>query len=200
MGEEFCKYRERLIDYVDGDVSQEEKEAIEEHLAACAECAAYVESVKRVYELASRDRVPEPPPAYWLHFLSNVRRRATERRRRLIFVLAPGIAAIAVVVLLVAYFAGGERIDPYSYLVTDLTGEAGSVYVGDEFIVSEIFSAEIDQDLDELDEYLMDRESLIEIIDSLDEDERQEFVTTLMGVLNRQGNLIQSRDYQRREC
>ncbi len=53
-----------LSDYIDGSVSQEEREAIELHLAHCEICSAILDSVHNILVLTADDRVFRLPVGY----------------------------------------------------------------------------------------------------------------------------------------
>lgn len=54
-------WTDRLSDYIDGDVTGEERRAIEAHLAACDECAGALDDLRRIVAAAGtlEDRAPE---------------------------------------------------------------------------------------------------------------------------------------------
>ena len=53
-----------LSDYIDGSVSQEEREAIELHLAHCEICSAILDSVHNILVLTADDRVFRLPVGF----------------------------------------------------------------------------------------------------------------------------------------
>lgn len=55
-------WTERLSEYLDGDLSTAERDACEQHLAGCAECARMLEELKAV-AAAARALPAAPPPA-----------------------------------------------------------------------------------------------------------------------------------------
>lgn len=55
-------WTERLSEYLDGDLSTAERDACEQHLAGCAECARVLEELKGI-TAAARALPPTPPPA-----------------------------------------------------------------------------------------------------------------------------------------
>jgi len=56
------QWTDRLSEYVDGELTDEERYAVESHLAGCESCAATVEDLKQVMERA-RAMGPRPPHA-----------------------------------------------------------------------------------------------------------------------------------------
>jgi hypothetical protein len=148
---------ERLIDFVERDFVEREvagaeareTQQIEQHLAFCPECSAYVDSLKATFALAGADKVPEQPDGYWRSFEADVRRRARiqapEKQRalgravgralghrwRIALVLSPGLAvALAFVLSLVLtgpqaprYVAGDAASDVPGSLASDLASD-----------------------------------------------------------------------------
>jgi len=55
----------RLMAYLDGEMSVEERAWMEEHLAACPRCQADVRAYGRMRDLSRRLRFREPPPEFW---------------------------------------------------------------------------------------------------------------------------------------
>jgi predicted anti-sigma-YlaC factor YlaD len=53
-----------LSDYIDGSVSQEERDAIELHLEHCEICSAILDSVHNILVLTADDRVFRLPVGY----------------------------------------------------------------------------------------------------------------------------------------
>jgi len=69
--------RHLLDDYVTGDLSEDARAPVADHIATCAACSAEVESLKRVLAQASQlPKSADPPPEAW----SNIR-AAIERDR-----------------------------------------------------------------------------------------------------------------------
>jgi anti-sigma factor RsiW len=52
---------DRLGDYVDGDLDVRSRDAVENHLDQCPECAAFFASYKHVVDSAAELREPEQP-------------------------------------------------------------------------------------------------------------------------------------------
>jgi anti-sigma factor RsiW len=70
-----------LDDYATGDLSDEARPAVEEHIAACALCAAEVESLKQI--LARAAELPKsiaPPPDAWSQIRSVIARDESAAR------------------------------------------------------------------------------------------------------------------------
>jgi anti-sigma factor RsiW len=87
---------ERLSDLADGALAPAERDAVERHLAACAECHADAEALRRVLALAAAaPRGVEPPPEVWTGVRGQLAPRPA-RVRQLLWRRAPVLAAAAV--------------------------------------------------------------------------------------------------------
>ena len=184
MNEDRHPKREELIDFVEGDLSQREIEQIESHLETCRECASYVESLRRAYSLLTGDSVPEPAPAYFVHLAQRVRKQARSRRTRRLWVLVPG-AAVAALVLMI-FLRGGQvslpEPDSIDLLLAQMnTGEVVESLSGsstyDEFL--EVAS----DDIAVLEEYVTEGDNLYGLLDALSEEEREDLVSEIIDVM-----------------
>jgi hypothetical protein len=54
-----------LHDYLDGELSSDQKEGVENHLAACERCRLEFEALKRLKVALSRVETPNPGPVYF---------------------------------------------------------------------------------------------------------------------------------------
>jgi len=101
---------ERLSAYVDGDLAGEELAAAEAHLAACAECRAAVQDLRRVVGLAQA--LDDRPPAadLWPGIAARIGAARADvlpfapRRRRIVFSI-PQLAAAGIALAFLS--AGG---------------------------------------------------------------------------------------------
>jgi hypothetical protein len=71
--------RERLSAYLDGELSLDERAAVEAHLAACGECTGFLARLSGADDAASALPV-EPPEGYFDSFAGRVRARLEGRR------------------------------------------------------------------------------------------------------------------------
>ncbi|MFZ1947272.1 MAG: zf-HC2 domain-containing protein [bacterium] len=197
--------REDLIDFVDGGIAEGECRRVSEHLAACRECRAYVDSLRQTLEAAAEDAVPEQSEAYWTQFESVVRRRAgleatgggaratggRMRWLRLAPVLAPGaVVAVALVLALVrlhgpVYFT--PDVEPP--LESMATGEIASSIADDEVLGDMVVEA-AGEDITSIEEYLLETESLDDLIDGLADEEQRELATRLEDILEQKGTKL----------
>ena len=199
MREHSCMSESSLIDYVDGEVTDDERLSIEKHLEQCARCAAYVESLRRTLAAVAADKVPEPPPGYWEHFERNVRNRIEAKRRRFRLVLIPGLAGAAVCVLLVVLYTwvpvepGGDMEMVIAEINTSEVTEEVLLESG----MEALFLGQIGSDAGLLDEYLLETGTLPEIVDGLSEDEERDFINKLSSIMEPTGC---AHEIERKEC
>jgi anti-sigma factor (TIGR02949 family) len=60
-----CKHVwSQVSDYIDGTVTQEEREAIERHLANCRHCSAVMDSTRNILVLVGDSRTFEVPVGF----------------------------------------------------------------------------------------------------------------------------------------
>ena len=73
--------RHLLDDYVTGDLTEEARAPVEEHVAGCALCGAEVESLKRILTRAGElPKSIEPPPDAWSNIRSTISRDESAMR------------------------------------------------------------------------------------------------------------------------
>jgi anti-sigma factor RsiW len=109
------EWTDKLSDYLDGELSADERRAVDAHLKTCAECAAVLDDLERIVARAQgiADTVRPPSADLWPGVASRIeasrrvvplsRRRAAKSERRISFTL-PQLAAAAA---LVAAVSGG---------------------------------------------------------------------------------------------
>ena len=67
--------RHLLDDYVTGDLTEEARAPVEEHIASCALCGAEVESLRRILTRAGElPKSIDPPPDAWSNIRSTISR------------------------------------------------------------------------------------------------------------------------------
>src|SRR2546426_10489799 len=92
------EHTDKLSDYLDGELPDEERRAIESHLAGCAHCAAVLADLKRVIARAQALE-PRPPQAdLWGAVAAHIEHSAGrivafEPRRRISFTFPQALAA-----------------------------------------------------------------------------------------------------------
>ncbi|MBI1849431.1 MAG: zf-HC2 domain-containing protein [Planctomycetes bacterium] len=94
------RFTDRLSDYLDGDVSPNERREIDAHLAQCASCRAVLEELRAVVRRAKEIGANPPEPSHdgWPRVASEIGVRGTSRRGPYVLVaLAAAAAVIAIV-------------------------------------------------------------------------------------------------------
>lgn len=190
-----CISEDRLIDFVMGEVRDDEAAGIEEHIRQCPECGAAIDSLRRTLDIAALDRVPEPEPAYWAHFAGNVahriRDRAERRKRRFRLVLMPGLAAAAACVLLVVVFTR-TQVEPVGD-VENIIAEINTSVVTEQVLlesgVDALLLGQFGADANVLDDYLLETGNIGEIVSELDKDEERELINRLNSLMELRGSV-----------
>jgi hypothetical protein len=190
-----CINEDHLIDYVDHDVTEEERIRIEKHLAECRSCAAYVESLNRAFDAVSADKVPEPGPAYWAYFAANVTNRAAaraeSRKKRFRLALIPGVAAAAACVLIIMLFTrvSIEPVGDVDGIIADLNTSVVTEEILFESGMDELFLGQIGSDAGLLDTYLIETGEVGEMVGELSEDEERDLINKLNSLMELRGSI-----------
>jgi hypothetical protein len=183
MSKAYHPSRDRLMDFVDGELDEAGVGEIRAHLAGCETCRAYVESLKLTLRALEVETVPEPPEAYFAFLAGRARQRAGSGRTRLVFKLAPGLAAAAVVVALMWRITGTPvaPVDSVDIIMAEMTtGEIVETLAADPYVGS-LLIGDSEADLDEIDSYLKETESVYGLLDAMSEAERARFMAYLKG-------------------
>jgi len=95
-------WRERLSEYLDGELSAEECRACERHLEACPACAAVLTDLRNV--VARAQRLEDRPPVrdLWAEVADRVRAPAQVPRRRRIAFSVPQLLAASLALIVVS--------------------------------------------------------------------------------------------------
>jgi len=192
-----------LIDYMEGELPSGKTEEIRLHLAACESCRSYLESLEATLSLLAQDSVPEPPPGFWAYLTQRIKHRARARRRRLVLIFTPGLAALFVAIIMVwsSMRAPVEMPDSIDLMLADMsTGEiveSLSATPAYDDVVVEAAGEEIRS----LDEYFIENEDIYELIDALSEEEREELFSEIRGLMNEsEGTSKVMTDLAGKEC
>lgn len=97
------QWTDRLSEYLDGDLSDTERSALESHLAACAECEATLVGLRRLVRRAGALQDPLPARDLWPAIAERIGAAPAGRRppRRWSFSL-PQLAAAAIALMTVS--------------------------------------------------------------------------------------------------
>lgn len=103
------KWTDRLSDYLDGELSAPEREALDAHLLECADCGHTLQQLKAVAARASQVIDREPPRDLWSGIAARIAGEespatvvATSSGRRRISFSIPQLAAASVVLMLMS--------------------------------------------------------------------------------------------------
>jgi hypothetical protein len=192
-----------LIDFVEGNLPSAATHEIEAHVAGCEVCRAYVTSLQQTFSALEMDRVPEPPEAFFAYLAGRARARASRSRRRLAFRFVPGLAAAAAAVVLMWWLAGTSLspVDSVDIIMADMTTgqivetvsfdpDAGSLLVEDS-----------GDRLKEIEAYILETESIYDLLDSMSESEKERFTAYIEGSMTGDGGTSGlMTDSMRKEC
>jgi anti-sigma factor RsiW len=136
----------RLSEYLDGDLSQPERAALERHLAACPACSTTLADLSRVVLRARALSAPLPPRNLWdgiaeriasdrLPATPSPRASATARARRRWTFSLPQLAAAALTIAVgsggfVWWAAGQPGLRPVAVSETDVHGVVAPAALG----------------------------------------------------------------------
>jgi hypothetical protein len=195
--------RHMLIDYLEGELSSGKAEEIRLHLASCEPCRSYARSLEETFSLLAQDTVPEPSPGFWAYLTQRVRHRVSSRRRRLVLVFAPGLAALFIVVVMVWWSMRTpvEGLNSIDLLLADMsTGEIVESLSGSP-AYDEVVVEAASEEIRSLDEYFIESEDIYDLIDALSEEEREELFSEIRGLMNEaEGTSKVMTDFAGKEC
>lgn len=100
-----CKdVHNKLIFFLEGDLSGMEMKAVQEHLDECGECALFAEELKLTFSILETEKKPEINPFFYTRVKAKLEKQeeqSIERRPVLVRVLQP--VAFSLVLLLAIY-------------------------------------------------------------------------------------------------
>lgn len=73
------KIRELISSYHNGELNEEQKKTVEEHLAHCSECKREFEEMGKLEEVMSRMELRKPPKEVWQLYWASVYNRLERR-------------------------------------------------------------------------------------------------------------------------
>ena len=117
---------ELLSGYVDGELTDEQKKRIEEHLQKCTRCQEELEELRQLDGYVRAVEVEEPSREFIFGLNRRVMKTVTRRRKSLFFRFSPVLAPVAVAVLVLIILVNIDR-------------QAGAVHVGHRVLYAERF-------------------------------------------------------------
>ena len=98
-----CKKAREIIDfYIDGDITQKEKEELEEHLKTCISCNRYYEDMLRIHSILSSEEYLEPREGFTQRVISSL----PKKRRLFSWLPKPALVGLLSIgiILVFAFF------------------------------------------------------------------------------------------------
>jgi hypothetical protein len=179
---------DNLIDFVEADLPPEEIRKIEIHLEGCEACRAYVRTLRQTFSALEGDRVPEPPEAFFTFLAGRAKARAG-RGRRLLWRFIPGLASAAATIVLMWWLAGSSflPVDGIDIIMADMTtGEIVEAVSADPGAES-VFVEDSGGSLSEIEIYLLETESIYDLLDGMSDTEKERFTAYLEGAMTGEG-------------
>jgi len=173
------KVKKRLVDYIEDELKDFEKKAIDDHLEICPECSAELNGLRKTIGLTKRVRVPRLSERFLVNFLPNVRERIEARKeKRFSFKLVPAFAVSLSILFIISIFYFRNR-EPNIETVEFI----------ESVIIENLVNEEIEEDAIEMEILLEEREiedkDISILIDEMEEEERTAFCKRLEKMLKR---------------
>jgi len=155
------EFKNRLIDYVENHLSEQEYKRYYEHLRCCRQCQKEYGEVKKLYKILDTDEVVLPEEAFFDDLRSRVRREKMRFRssflQKLMRIFVPIFAAAIILLILSRPETTVEIAVPTSALIADreiaslsLSGVIDEELIEQMSIVDNYLSFEMDETIDEL--------------------------------------------------
>lgn len=74
------QWSEQISAWVDGTLTEQDKEALEAHLAVCSECGRMAQDLQILKHRLSNFPVPEPRQGMWNRVMRRIRQHAHSKR------------------------------------------------------------------------------------------------------------------------
>ncbi len=95
-----CKRAREIIDfYIDGEITQREKEELEDHLKTCISCNRYYEDILKLHNILSNEEYLEPREGFTQRVIS----RLPKRRRVFSWLPKPALIGVFSLVILLLF-------------------------------------------------------------------------------------------------
>lgn len=135
-----CPEEEILGAYLDGELPQDQRAAVESHVRECGDCAASLEQLRRLEELARGSAVPPVAEAEWAATWGRVAARLEPFRPRLLprlrWVLAPLATAAVLAAVLGIWHVVAPKAGPAPQAIVEVI-EPAEGYTSSFFYSSE---------------------------------------------------------------
>ncbi len=123
--------REKIIQFVDGDLTETEYQNIQKHLEQCNICRRDLVSIREIMDSARGIQIPQYDEAFWKARYDKIFEKATKRQHRLVFLrrLRMGFSFFMVLFILLVsstYFHKNRQVN--------LINTTEIVYVPDEVL------------------------------------------------------------------
>lgn len=149
-----CKKIEKwLSDRIDGELSKEKEEILEDHLERCASCRAYAASIAKLQDETVSIKDAEISSDFWEEFASKLKAnlKSLQQERKEKRSLVPGWkwvwsgAALLTVVVVGVYLLFFRSPQPQETYVFTLENSLAEIYqeIGDDYILEELFNSVI---------------------------------------------------------
>ena len=131
---------DRLIDFIEGQLEEEEKLAVKRHIDSCEDCLQDLESLRPLLEDVGSfgKSYNEEENILWANYLPQVRERINRKKERKLWIRAavPAIGILSIAILLFFLNGGGKPDSRMGEEWTPVTG-AEEWYIGElvDFVV-----------------------------------------------------------------
>ena len=88
-------FRKKLASYLEGELSEQERKRVENHLEGCERCRKELSSLKEIRTLLSKKPSPPPFPYSEEQFMASLRDRMRKEERVSLLARVPRFAAVA---------------------------------------------------------------------------------------------------------
>ena len=167
-------FKDKIIDYIEHAMPQEERNRFEQHLNSCEHCQKEYTRVKKLYELLDKDVVSVPEQAFFDKLKISVRQREIRLRKfrvsKWVKVLIPAFAVVMLALYVLRPEKTVEISVPTSVLLEDETiaeislgGIIDDKLVNDLIVVEDNLPIDIDETIPELSDE--EKAEFIEILD-----------------------------------
>jgi predicted anti-sigma-YlaC factor YlaD len=167
------KCKEKLLDYLEHQLSDIEHREIEEHLQQCSSCQKEYHSLTKLYGILDRDEVILPEAQFFDDLKLRLRQKDITPHRSPVWKIARVLVpvAVAAVILLLVYWPSPTT--EISVPVADLLEDRNVA----QYALSRIVDDELVHELTEVeDQFLFD---IDEVLDEFTDEQKEQFIKIL---------------------